>query len=282
MNIAELLKLRGLDMTKRIKIVRHKDDTYDLEALMLSGHLETYQSIQSSKVFDECDFIVSCVGLERNKARLFGVYEVCDRTTVGQVELPHDYPYREIENSEHRYYHLRRLSGFEDLEERVVVDWGNGAIAWAQWLTEGRAKEVTELLPRGYFRPFPGFLDFTLNLSDLQRITANPEANREWVISLSSVAGVYLILNEKDGLQYVGSAYGPRGIFGRWESYSQTGHGENVRLRELVERDPSVTRNFRFSVLQTLSRSLSPTEVIEHEALMKRKLGSRAFGLNAN
>jgi hypothetical protein len=249
---------------------------------MLSGHLETYQSIQSTKIFDGCDYIVSCVGSDRNKARLFGIYKVDGWTTVGNVVLPQNYPNRDNENAEHRYYQLHKLPGFEDLEERVIIDWGNGALAWAQWLNDTSTKEVTEILPKGYFRPFPGYLDFTLNFAELKRIVLNPEANRAWHIRLSSIAGIYLILNDKDGSQYVGSAYGARGVMGRWESYVQTGHGGNVRLQELIELNPTLLDHFHFSLLQTLSKSLTPREVIEHEALMKKKLGSRAFGLNAN
>jgi hypothetical protein len=40
--------------------------------------------------------------------------------------------------------------------------------------------------------------------------------------------------------------------------------------------------NFSFTVLRTLSRSATREEVLACEALYKKKLGSRAHGLNAN
>ena len=99
---------------------------------------------------------------------------------------------------------------------------------------------------------------------------------------LSSVAGVYLILNEATGEQYVGSAYGAKGILARWKDYANTGHGGNARLRALAKANTDAPNRFRFSVLQTLPRTLTAAEVIAHERRHKEKLGTRAHGLNGN
>lgn len=82
------------------------------------------------------------------------------------------------------------------------------------WVAENEDKEVVELLPQGYTRPWPDYLDFILTHDELVRICSNPEANREWVHKLTAVAGVYLITHA--GNQYVGSAYGREGIYGRF------------------------------------------------------------------
>jgi hypothetical protein len=47
-----------------------------------------------------------------------------------------------------------------------------------------------------------------------------------------AVAGVYLVLAQTSGKQYVGSAYGPSGIWERWRKYAISGDGGNVQLRE--------------------------------------------------
>ena len=109
-----------------------------------------------------------------------------------------------------------------------------------------------------------------------------PEANREWHRMLSAIAGVYLITDMVTGKQYVGSAYGAEGILGRWATYVRTFHGGNALLRDLVEAHSSYARNFQFTILRTLPASLTKNEVLEFEQLYKRKLGTRAFGLNAN
>ena len=110
----------------------------------------------------------------------------------------------------------------------------------------------------------------------------NEGAHPDWRVPLSAVKGIYLILDETEGRQYVGSAYGEEGIWGRWREYAVSKHGGNKLLRELVEREPGVyPKQFRFSVLQTLPKTMTKDEVIRRETLYKDKLGTRA-GLNRN
>ena len=100
---------------------------------------------------------------------------------------------------------------------------------------------------------------------------------------LSATKGVYLISDTKTGKQYVGSAYGVDGIWGRWSDYVNTnGHGGNKLLKELVSSDKDYANNFRFSILMLLPSSVTDKEAIEKEQLFKKKLGTYAFGLNKN
>ncbi len=276
MNIEELLKLRGLDTSKKIKLVRHQDQRYDLYELMTTGQLETYQACQSKPILD-CEYMVSFIGMPHSKARLYGVYKVLSRSRVGDICLPSSYKLKE--DPENWFYKLEKVEGFEDLEERVIIDWGQSIRSWHQWIKE---KEVVEILPTGYARPFPGYLDFVLNFDELSRIFNYPEANREWKSALSNVAGIYLILQPSTGAQYVGSACGSQGIYGRWNNYASTGHGGNKLLKLICESGRDMHREFRFSILRTLPKSLTQKEVIEYENFYKSKLGSRAYGLNEN
>jgi hypothetical protein len=171
------------------------------------------------------------------------------------------------------------VPGFDDLNDRVVIDWGANARAWHQWLT---AKEVVQLLPVGYVRAFPGYLDFVLTFDDLVSIVLNQDANREWHRMLSAVAGVYLILDMETGKQYVGSACGAGGVMSRWATYARTGHGWNTQLQERLQIDSGASKHFRYTLLRTLPSSLTKAEVIRYESLYKEKLGTRAFGLNSN
>ena len=40
------------------------------------------------------------------------------------------------------------------------------------------AKEVVQILPAGYVRPFPGYLDFVLTFDELREMVGHPKANR--------------------------------------------------------------------------------------------------------
>jgi hypothetical protein len=278
LSIVELLRLRGLDTDARIKLVRHQDQRFDVEALRREGFFDVYQSFQSRPVF-RCDYIVSFTGMEQNRARLVGVYRVKEELPASEAPLPRPFPRPELVNTHGFYYVLKAVPGFEALTDRVVIDWGAGALAWHQWLTD---KEVVQVLPRGYVREFPGYLDFVLTFGELVSIASHPEANREWHRMLGAVAGVYLISDMATGKQYVGSAYGAAGVIGRWMAYAATGHGGNAQLQARLAEEPEAANQFQFTLLRTLPSTLTKAEVIQYESLYKRKLGTRAFGLNSN
>lgn len=250
----------------KVKIVRHKDNragyrhiTKDREALL------EYQKEQGSDIFKGCDYIVSFIGGERKRAVFLGVFKVG----------PH------VERDGKIYYELEQISEFSDLVDRLVIDWGNNAIAWHQWYHK-QPKEVIEILPSGHVGNFPGLLQFVLDYSELKTLTANPDSNYEWYHHLSAVNGVYLILDTLTGVQYVGSANGEKGIWQRWCDYAKTKTGDNKLLKKLHENDPDYCRHFRFSILQTLPSNITQAEIVKIESLYKEKLGSRVHGLNGN
>ena len=281
LTICEFLSLRGIQETARVKLLRHQDRRYDIDALRRKGLIELYQSYQSSAILDNCAFVVAFIGLERARARLFGVYRVLGRRPAEDVPLPGDFEYPAFSTPGGYSYDLEEVPGYEDLKHRVVIHWGKAAISWHQWL-KGNDKEVVEVLPAGYVSQFPGYLDFVLTFEELRTVLAHPESNREWHRMLSAVSGVYLITDTKTGLQYVGSASGANGVLGRWTEYAQSGHGGNAQLKQLLDADPDYAANFQFTLLRTFARTLTKAEVISYEALYKKKLGSRAFGLNSN
>jgi hypothetical protein len=99
---------------------------------------------------------------------------------------------------------------------------------------------------------------------------------------LSSVSGVYLILDQRSGKQYVGSAYGKGGIWARWRSYAKNPSGGNKLLKILLHKHPDHYKHFLFSIMRVLEPSATKDDVIAQEIITKDKLGSRAFGLNSN
>lgn len=280
LGILDLLELRGFDRQQAAKLVRHQDRRYDVHDLYRRGWLGAYQAFQARPIFHRNSRIVSFLGMEGGRARFVGVYRVLGHRPADQGVLPPGCPYREWLDPAHHYYELEREPGFEALEGRVIVDWGPGALAWHQKLTN---KPVDEILPRGTPLPvFDDYLDFTLTHRELQEVFRRPEAHREWRVRLSAVAGVYLVLATTTGRQYVGSASGAEGLWGRWAQYAANGHGGNALLKALVEEDAAYPACFTYSVLQVLPKTLSRADVLSWERKYKDKLGSRATGLNEN
>jgi hypothetical protein len=152
--ILELLQRRGLPRNSQVKIVRHQDKRCDLNLLIERGRMDLfedgYQAFQARDVFN-CDYIVSCIGLPKKRARFLGVYKVKGQLPAPEVAPPLDFPFMDLffPGGRHRpgiWYDLEKVRGFEDLEDRAEIDWGPGALSWAQWATLERDKEVIRLL----------------------------------------------------------------------------------------------------------------------------------------
>lgn len=282
LGIIDLLEIFGFDRSASSKLVRHRDASLDVHELDQRGWLETYQSFQANPIFDDQDFIVSFLGEEGTLARLLGIYEVGPRCAADQVPLPQGCSFEQWKDPGSVHYSLTRVSGFQAIERRVLIEWGRGTLAWHQHLTN---KEVVAIRPRGEVRPpFTDYSDFMLTHRELVALVKNKEANYEWRSRLSAVAGVYLILADAPGFgrQYVGSAHGALGIWGRWESYAKSGHGGNEKLKRLIKGTPDLPDTFRYSILQVLPKTATRAEVLKWEKRFKEKLGTRATGLNLN
>ena len=170
---------------------------------------------------------------------------------------------------EHLAYDLDWVMEFNDLVERVVVRWGTSARSWSQWAHSQR-KEVVEIRRETIEPVFPGFAAFATTLEEV------PLLRPSWRTALASVKGIYLLVCPKTGDQYVGSASGEDGFWGRWSSYAADGHGGNVLLRTRRKV------NYGIAILETASSAMSTSDIINRERVWKTKLGSRAHGLNAN
>lgn len=144
--------------------------------------------------------------------------------------------------------------------------------------------EVHEILRETYSgRSFPGFNDIDLSFEELTTLILNDRA--DWRAALGNVKGIYLITDCKTGRRYVGSAYGDQGIWSRWRSYVDTGHGGNVELRKIIgENGPNYFRsNFRIALLEHLTARTSDETVISRENFWKSILLTRGSqGLNRN
>ncbi|MGF2715389.1 GIY-YIG nuclease family protein [Bacillus cereus] len=283
MKLSQILYVKGLDTSKTIKVARHSDTEIDINELYSKNHFEVYQKYQSKNVFGVCDYIVSFIGTENSQAVFVGVYEVKSKRRVEGFPETVDAP---IEVKERLHdckweYELEKLDGYGDLEDRLIIKWEGVATSWCRFL-QTNSIEVVQILPKGETKEFPGYLNFILKRWELESIVNNPTDNKIWHETLSTVAGVYLIVDTKTGKQYVGSAYGEEGMLGRWKTYVNNKHGGNKLLREIIDRDPERVDDFIYTILQILPITYKDREVFKVESLYKNKLGSRAFGLNSN
>lgn len=283
MTLIDILKISGIDISKKIKIIRHSNKDETVLKILTENRdlLEQYQALQDPKAL-HCDYVVSCIRDKKNKTIVQAVYEVKGHRPATKEDIPkHKYfnyllENNQIENEE--FTELSRVQTFEDLEQRIVIDWGKAAISWLQSLNNN-PKHVIEIRAKGKIEEFLNYDNVLLNYHQLKEMIDNPEANQEWHQMLS-VNGIYLMTNNKTGQQYVGSAYGKQGILGRWSDYAKNGHGGNVRLQRLLEANPTLLFDMQYSVLTTVASNKTPTEIIKIENFYKRKLGKSAVTLN--
>jgi hypothetical protein len=157
----------------------------------------------------------------------------------------------------------------EDWRGRLIVRWPGLERSWYRWADRNEFV-VESIAEESLFAQAPPPWDEVI--LDWRELALLPSA---WRTALSHWRGIYLIIDQADGKQYVGSAYGPENILQRWLGYARTGHGGNKLLRN---RNPS---NFRFSILQRLSPDLDEASVIAIETTWKERLGTHApQGLN--
>lgn len=81
--------------------------------------------------------------------------------------------------------------------------------------------------------PFPGYADLCIPFATLRQIYRTEQ--QSWKSALSAVYGIYLIIDSKNGKQYVGKADGNVAIWQRWAVYAVNGHGENVELKAISD-----------------------------------------------
>jgi len=188
---------------------------------------------------------------------------------IGPTTVDVALPGRTIEAGSYDRYECTRHREMEDLIGRLLIDWGPGLRSWIQ-RADLQDKPVVELRATFEEDPFPGYVAFIEPLSRLETLP------RGWEAALRSARGVYLLTCPQTREQYVGSATGAAGFWGRWLDYLQDGHGGNISLRS---RDPS---DYQVSILEVAGSAMTTEDILRAEARWKQKLQSREMGLNRN
>jgi hypothetical protein len=270
-----ILREAGLPLAA-VRLTRHKDKRaargrtpYELWRDN-RPQFELYQSTQSipnRKKLTAPYWAVFIVNL--NDDTMFaGLYAVRYRGLLKQdTPKPHMEGIDEAESCD--VYDLTLQNTLSDLIGKLFIDWGPGALAWIQY-ADRNDKPVTELRMAFQEPVFPGFLNLIQALSKLDNIP------KSWITALQSSRGIYLLTCPKTKEQYVGSATGEDGFWGRWQNYIHTGHGGNLGLKS---RDPS---DYQVSVLEVAGTSATTEDILRMEGLWQSKLQSREMGLNRN
>jgi hypothetical protein len=270
-----ILSETGLPIDK-VRLLRHRDQTAvkGLSPYELwrddRQRFELYQSHQGFRNHKKLNhpYWASFVGTPSNETLFVGVYSVRYKGVL-EKDIPAPHSHELLEAGSCDIYELSLLQEFADLDGKLYIDWGLGTRSWIQ-RADNQNKPITEIRTEFKEPDFPGYLQFVSQLSKLETLPPG------WIIALKSSRGVYLLTCPKTKEQYVGSAYGEDGFWGRWQQYVATGHGGNIALKS---RDPS---DYQVCILETAGTASTSEEIIHMEQLWKDKLQSREMGLNRN
>ena len=273
-----------------IALIRHTVSDRGFKSVWDEGieMFEEYQKIQPKDYFHGKNYIFSFVGDKKSTARFIGVYKVEGMVPLKKAMVKQEYLTRhgDIHNYEKDYYfNLRKLAILEDLVDRLVIDYGaTRNIVHCNWKTI--AKKPVIGISSGVFSEYD---DIIWTFSDLEKYIGHEERYEDLYVALSKVNGVYLIVDTEENKQYIGSASGDEGIWGRWRSYLKTkGTGGNVMLKEHLSNNPGRYKKLQFSILETIPKTGNKAGdkaiAQKRENLYKMKLLTRGAvnGLNIN
>lgn len=256
---------------EQTRLARHKGNgtngrtAFDLWKAK-NGMFDRYQSIQSTERFDVGQWVASFVVGKIGETIFVGLYKVLAVGPMDHSDAKD--PLSDHSVAECHLYTLERQEALSELEGRLIVDWGPGALSWVQ-RADRQDKQIVELRRTEIDPPYLGHDLFKYQVRRLEEVPDN------WRTTLTSVRGVYLLVCMDGGKQYVGSATGADGFWGRWSAYID-GDGGNEGMRLLVGVD------YQVSILEVAASTAKPEDIVKLEQKWKEKLLSKQYGLNRN
>jgi hypothetical protein len=250
----------------KVHLASHSSVDDPLDAFF-EGKFEDWQALQTKKNFERAH-IVSLIQMpERHRWLFAGCY---DSHGCSRPKGSRHFIYKTTPRPQTHSLVGRLIARFERTGRQSYLVGEN-------WVD---ALEVAEIRPqRMAMAEFPGYSKIQLSKNQLDIIVGQRIAS--WRAALSHLAGIYVIADRTTGRLYVGSATGEEGIWSRWTSYSENGHGGNKELRALLkERGSNHAANFVFGILEFAGTH--GDDLLARESYWKDLLLTREFGLNAN
>lgn len=123
-----------------------------------------------------------------------------------------------------------------------------------------------------------------INFDGLEKVLQDEECKK----LLINTKAVYLLTDKKNGMLYVGSAYGAKMLFGRWNQYMNSLKNDSDKLNHFGVKIKKkgkdyIKDNIYFSILETFDPITSDEVIIKCENWWKKVLMTReGFGYNEN
>lgn len=277
---SDILRKVNIDPAK-VKLIRHALTDKGFKECYDRHMVYEYTCHQRSGFSSGYDYWAVFISDAGTLAKFYALYKVEGSVPDTADRIPLNLPEREARgfNGDGAVFQLQQVDILQEYEDKLTIDWGKSTRMWHQ---RGSTEKPVVSIQPDKKKVFSGYEDLVLSYNDLKEIVDNQDVYDAWHTALSSVYAVYLIVDGESGMQYVGSAYGEGGLFERWKCYVETYHGGNKRMKALLEQYPDRYRQFQFSILQILPKTVTDDGVVAIESVYKKKLMSFKFGLNEN
>lgn len=276
--LTDILRRNEIDPEK-VRLIRHALSDKSFRDCYNKGMIKEYTQQQDKGFSDGFKYWIVFISDKGTNCKFYACYKIMGSKPDTIENMPKNFPYPDWFRGEREYYELEEVEILNDLKDRLIIDWGKGTRTWAQKGTNEKKIIAIQANPK---MVFTGFENLVLTYDELKEIIDDSITYSEWHTALSSINAIYLIVDRKNGKQYVGSAYGKDGLLGRWTIYIATGHGNTKLMKEAIRDQPNRYKEFQFSILQILPKNLTNDEIIKIESLYKKKLMSKEFGMNDN
>lgn len=226
---------------------------------LLDGH---YHNYSRNKSYKEGQITIGFLKIEGNKWLLFHVGRVLkDLNVLSGVG-----------------YEYESLPQYEKYCGRLVIHFKNRSQTLVRKATSVIEEcRVQEILSDDFNNDvFPGYENVRLSWKELSTVISKDN----WSTALQNQKAVYLLTDKSNGQMYVGSASGEYMLLGRWQSYVNNGHGNNVGLKELSFEH--IKANFEYSILDIFKSTTDDKLILQRESWWKNTLKTREFGYNKN
>jgi hypothetical protein len=291
MNFNDLLKKHEID-PKEVLVLRHRPKERKLNRVLPRLAAEkpdlfnAYQQTQTEKVervMKSLRYVASFIGHEPGKALFVGLYSIGKWRPLTRQQFWRIRAHIELKAfdmtgfSEQNprpsmlWFELSPEPFYSKWKGKLVVSWPPPELSWWRRSHKNDIPVIAILEDSALDAAMPEWDRLVINWQEMSVLP------KRWKEKLSGWRAIYYIFDTSDRKGYVGSAYGPNNLLGRWEHYASSGHGGNALLRR---RDPN---SFRFTILELVSPAMKAKDVIRVEAKWKDRLHSREpYGLNEN
>lgn len=230
------------------------------------GSFEQYLEYQSDPVFGDAQYLAVFLPGPSGTALFVGLYRILDKDMV--TDPSWTCPVNGHSVIDHHWYQTEKVDAMDRYIEKLVIDWGGAPRRWVQYAYR-QNKAILEIRQVAAEDPYPGHIHFISTIGALMEVPST------WKSNLQNAKGVYLLVSKKNGKQYVGSAVGAEGFWGRWMEYARDGHGGNLGMQDTADGD------YQVSILEVAASSATEQDIVRLEHLWMKKLMSTETGLNS-